>query len=140
MSKRNFLTVDIHGFDDLINEIEKANKDIKPAIEDALKQACETIGEDTYDVVSNKANLPAGGKYSVGKTLETIIRVPKVKWTGWVCEVDTGFRNDEGGAGLILITGTPRQAPAKGIEDIFASKKYQKFIDEGIREVLEDFL
>jgi hypothetical protein len=140
MSKRKFLTVDIHGFEEMLTQIDKAGKEVKTAVEDALEQACETIGDDTYEVVANKSNLPAKGKYSTGETLQTIIRTPKTKWIGYMCEVDAGFKNDVGGAGLILITGTPRQAPARGISDIYASKKYQKLINESIQEVLEDYL
>lgn len=137
---RNFLSIDVRGFEELMSQIDKLGKDLKPIVEDALVQAAETVGDDTLDIVRNKGNLPAGGKYSTGATAKTVVTAPKATWSGYTCEVNAGFKHGDGGAGLILITGTPRQAPAKGIEDIYARKKYQKLINEGIQEVLEDYL
>lgn len=118
-------------------EIDKLNGDLKKIITDALEQAGETIEYDTRDAVA-KANLPASGKYSKGKTEQSIITNPKVNWSGSVAELPVGFDKSKPGAGGFLITGTPRMQPDYALEKIYVQKRYVNQIQKDIAKVLED--
>ena len=120
-------------------EIDRLNGDLKKIITDALEQAGETIESDTRDAV-DKSNLPAQGKYSKGKTAESIISNPSVKWMGSVAELPVGFDKSKPGAGGFLITGTPRMRPDRALEAIYVQKRYVNNIQKDITEVLEDEL
>ena len=66
---KNVLKLDVHGFDEYAEKLERLDADLKKIFTDALEEAGETITEDTENAVT-EANLPAGGKYSSGETKE----------------------------------------------------------------------
>lgn len=134
---RNLLKLDISGFEEYIQKLEKLEADIKPIVSDALNQAGETITDDTFDAMSD-SNLPRGGEYSTGKTKESIIKNPRVKWSGATAEIGVGFDFSEPGAGGYLITGTPRMAPDKALNRIYKSKKYMKDIQKDMIDIFQD--
>ena len=134
---KNLLKLDVSGFEEYIQKLEKLEADIKPIVEDALNQAGETITDDTFDGVS-KSNLPRGGEYSTGKTRESIIKNPRVKWEGTTAEIGVGFDFNKPGAGGYLITGTPRMAPDKALNRIYKGKKYMKDIQKDMIDIFQD--
>lgn len=133
----NLLKLDVSGFEEYIQKLEKLEADIKPIVSDALNQAGETITDDTFDAVSD-SNLPRGGEYSTGKTRESIIKNPRVKWAGTTAEIGVGFDFNKPGAGGYLITGTPRMAPDKALNRIYKSKKYMKDIQKDMIDIFQD--
>ena len=134
---KNLLKLDVSGFEEYIQKLEKLEADIKPIVSDALNQAGETITDDTFDAVSD-SNLPRGGEYSNGKTEESIIKNPRVKWSGTMAEIGVGFDFSKPGAGGYLITGTPRMAPDKALNRIYKSKKYMKDIQKDMINIFQD--
>ena len=134
---KNLLKLDVSGFEEYIQKLEKLEADVKPIVEDALNQAGETITDDTFDAVSD-SNLPRGGEYSTGKTRESIIKNPRVKWSGTTAEIGVGFDFNKPGAGGYLITGTPRMAPDKALNKIYKSKKYMKDIQKDMIDIFQD--
>ena len=134
---KNLLKLDVSGFEEYIQKLEKLEADIKPIVSDALNQAGETITDDTFDAVSD-SNLPRGGEYSTGKTRESIIKNPRVKWSGTTAEIGVGFDFNKPGAGGYLITGTPRMAPDKALNKIYKSKKYMKDIQKDMIDIFQD--
>ena len=134
---KNLLKLDVSGFEEYIQKLEKLEADVKPIVEDALNQAGETITDDTFDAVSD-SNLPRGGEYSTGKTRESIIKNPRVKWSGTTAEIGVGFDFNQPGAGGYLITGTPRMAPDKALNKIYKSKKYMKDIQKDMIDIFQD--
>ena len=134
---KNLLKLDVSGFEAYIQKLEKLEADIKPIVSDALNQAGETITDDTFDAVSD-SNLPRGGEYSTGKTKESIIKNPRVKWSGTMAEIGVGFDFSKPGAGGYLITGTPRMAPDKALNRIYKSKKYMKDIQKDMINIFQD--
>lgn len=135
MAKR--MQLQIGGFDEWLKHLDELGGDVKTVVEEQLQMASETVGEDTADAM-DKSNLPAKGKYSTGETFKTIILQPKVTWTGDIAEVGVGFDLSERQVGLLLITGTPSMRPNYKLEDIYARKKYMKWINDGIAEAVED--
>ena len=134
---KNLLKLDVSGFEEYIQKLEKLEADIKPIVSDALNQAGETITDDTFDAVSD-SNLPRGGEYSTGKTKESIIKNPRVKWSGTMAEIGVGFDFSKPGAGGYLITGTPRMTPDKALNRIYKSKKYMKDIQKDMIDIFQD--
>ena len=134
---KNLLKLDVSGFEEYIQKLEKLEADVKPIVEDALNQAGETITDDTFDAVSD-SNLPRGGEYSTGKTRESIIKKPRVKWSGTTAEIGVGFDFNKPGAGGYLITGTPRMAPDKALNKIYKSKKYMKDVQKDMIDIFQD--
>ena len=134
---KNLLKLDVSGFEEYIQKLEKLEADIKPIVSDALNQAGETITDDTFDAVSD-SNLPRGGEYSTGKTRESIIKNRRVKWEGTTAEIGVGFDFNKPGAGGYLITGTPRMAPDKALNRIYKSKKYMKDIQKDMIDIFQD--
>ena len=135
MSKRNGLSLSLGGFENLITQLDELGGDIEAVVTDALTQAGETIGDDTFKAMA-KANLPAGGKYSREDTIKSVIRQPKVEWNGTVAEIGVGFDKTKSGVGSLLITGTPKMPPDAALEKIFGRKKYQKQINDDISAVI----
>lgn len=122
---RNKLSIDFGAFEHYANEIEKMGGDLKQVVDAALTSAASTVGSDTLEGVQ-PGNLPAKGRYSRGKTAETVVTSPKVEWTGNVASVGLGFDKSRPGAGGFLITGTPRMAPAPKLAQIYSRKTYSK--------------
>lgn len=134
---RNTLKLDLRGFDELIEKLDKLEGDVKQTVESALEQAGETIEWETVDAVQ-KSNFPAGGKYSTGDTEKSIVRNPKVEWEGMSASIDVGFDYGKPGAGGYLITGTPRMKPDNALGKIYKSKKFMKEIQESMKEVVAE--
>lgn len=136
---KNTLRLDTDGFDALIRRLESLGGNVKKAVADALGQAAETIAEDTKEAVAI-SNLPAGGKYSKGNTAKSIITDASVNWQGDVAWVPVGFDFNAQGAGGYLITGTPRMRPDAALHRMYRQKKYMKFVQDGIGDVLMDYI
>ena len=137
MAKRNTLRLDFSGFNDLVTRLDKLGGDIQEVVEDALMQAGETIADDTIEAMG-KINLPAQGKYSKGDTIKSIIKNPRVVWSGPIASINVGFDYDKPGAGGFLITGTPRMKPNAALQKIYKRKKYMDWISQGMQEIVTD--
>lgn len=136
---RNTLKLQLSGFEELISKLESLQGDVKKAVNDAMEQAGETIGEDTVDAVDN-ANLPAKGEYSKGQTKASIITNPLVHWSGNQAEIGVGFDYNKKGAGGFLITGTPRMKPDYELQKIYKRKKYMNQIQNDMADVVNDYI
>ena len=82
--------------------------------------------------------LPAGGKYSTGKTEATIVDNPQVEWSGSRASIEVGFDFGKPGAGGFLITGTPKMKPDKELNRMYKGKKYMKQIQDQMSEVVSE--
>lgn len=134
-SRKNSLSIDFNVFSDLAEELDKLGADLKEIFTDVMQQEGETVAEDTREAVQ-KANLPAGGKYSQGDTEKAIIMQPKVEWSGDLGEIGLGFDKTLPGAGGFLITGTPKMQPDKALADIYSRKSYERRMTEDIMDYL----
>lgn len=134
---RNKLSLDVKGFMELASQFAELDGDLKSFFTDQFEQIGETIAEDTIEAVQ-KSNLPAGGKYSQGDTEKSIIRAPKVTWSGNIGSMPFGFDYGKPGSGGLLITGTPKMKPDYALEDIYARKKYQNDLTKGISDALAE--
>lgn len=144
--RRNKLSLDFSAFSELIETLEEVGGDVKEVIKTALDDAGEDIGVRTKEAM-DKANLPAGGKYSNEQTVKTVIINPETEWvSASMAEIGVGFDKLKPGVGSLLITGTPRMKPNYALEKIYVNKKYQKelmtqigdTITEAIKEKMEE--
>lgn len=136
MARKSYITIDYSAFSDLAEELDKLGADLKKIFNEALEKAAEKVQEDTKQATAN-ANLPAGGKYSQGDTIASIVPKPKVEWSGMQAEIGLGFDKTKSGAGGFLITGTPKMQPDKALEKIYGRKTYEKQINKMIEETLQ---
>ena len=140
MAKRGgMISIDFSAFEDLVEQLDLAGKDLKKVFTDVFEQVADTVQSDTADALST-GNLPAGGKYSTGATRNNLDMDPKPVWMGSIIEVGLGFDKSKRGAGGWLITGTPRMRPVSALEDIYSRKKYARDLRKQIRENLTDWL
>lgn len=136
---RNTLKLDVSGFAPMLRNLERIGGNVRQAVSDALEQVSETITEDTTDAMS-PSFLPAHGKFSRGNTIESIVDDSTVHWEGYSGWVAVGFDFSQNGAGGFLITGTPRMQPNKELRRMYKGKKYMRYIQEGMSDVIFDYI
>ena len=133
----NKVTLSFSGFDEMYEQLDKLNADLHTITEDALKVS--------HDVVTRKikksmqeGNLPAKGKYSTGATEKSIIDEPAIEWSGTVASIDIGFDFEISGlTSVMLMYGTPKMKPVKGLKEAVYGAKTKKEIGELQRQVFE---
>ena len=122
---KNQMTLDTSGLDAALTKliasvgVEKA----KESVEKHLQEVGDKISKDTLEAVQ-KANLPAGGRYSTGETEQSVVRKPAVTWDGGTASIPVGFDFSKPGAGGWLISGTPKMQPYTALRKMYKSKKY----------------
>lgn len=126
-------SLNLNGLAEYAEKLEKAGVDIQPVMEGALNEAAKTITADTIAALA-PANLPAGGKYSQGRTMESVLTDGQVTWMGSIAEVPVGFDFSKPGAGGLLITGTPKMRPDDALNKIYRQKRYMANIQKMMAE------
>lgn len=132
----NMLDIDFSCFSDYAEKLEKLGADLQQVFDKVMLDAAEEVQQETKAALSS-ANLPAKGRYSRGKTMDSVIE-PKVEWNGSIAEVKLGFDKSKPGAGGFLITGTPKMAPDNKLNEIYAGKKFERQINKKIKEALQE--
>lgn len=87
-------------------------------------------------------NLPAGGAYSTGKTLDSLDTSMVVEWEGNIASIALGFDMDKSGiVSMLLMTGTPKMRPAKGLREAVygesTRRKVRQEMEIAVQKVLE---
>lgn len=138
MAKNKF-QFDFGALSDIIEKLDKAGAELEKVLTEVLEDTAEEITQDTITALA-PAYLPAGGKYSTGETLASVIRNPKVEQKGSILEIGVGFDKSKPGAGGWLITGTPKMQPDMKLNEIYVGKKYERKMMKNIEGKLEDAL
>jgi len=137
MAKRkNWISIDMYAFADYADKLDKLGADLKKVLGEAMEEGAAKVEEDVLKAIE-PANLPEKGKYSRGKTKESVIKDAKVKWSGSYGEIGVGFDKSKPGAGGWLITGTPKMQPDQALAKIFQTKKYANKINDEIKKELQ---
>ena len=134
---RNQFGIDWSQFAEFAERLDELGADLKKTFNDVMEQVGETVQEDTVQA-TQKAHLPAKGKYSQEETIKAIDTAPTVEWQGFVGSIPLGFDKTVPSAGGFLITGTPKMKPDYALEDIYVSKKYTKLLTDDIMQAFED--
>ena len=140
MARRNTLRLDLSGFNELITKLESLDGDVKGAVTEAMEQAGQTIHDDTVAAMKDEY-LPAKGKFHHhGNPTEKSIVTTTVEWDGTTAIAPVGFDYGEKGAGGLLISGTPRMAPNRQLEQIYTRKKYMTQLQKDMQKVVTDYI
>lgn len=126
--------IEIAGFDEILERLNKLNANVKQVTEKALIETHKIVTKKAEEAVQ-KSNLPARGKYSMGATERSLVREPQITWEGTEASVKTGFSISKGGlASIFMMYGTPRHMKNQKMYNAFFSKKTK----EEIIKVQED--
>lgn len=100
------------GFDDLLKDIEKAGRKLKPAVEEALTESQKIIQTEVRTAAAKYQSKGGGKGYATGRMYKTIIKDEKPTWDGLTAIVRVGFDLKKPAAlhSIFLMHGTPRHA------------------------------
>lgn len=135
--------LEFEGYDEILKKLTKLEADVKTVAEEALTETHKIITEKAA-VAMEKQYLPAKGDYSMGRTLETLQKTPKITWNGTVASVDVGFNIKHGGlASVFLMYGTPSMEKDQKLYDAFYGEQTEGEIRNVQKEIfykaLEEF-
>jgi hypothetical protein len=135
-ARKQMLHLDYSAIGIYIEQLQRLEASVEGIVGEAMEKAAEKVQADTEKAVES-SKLPAKGIYSKGDTEKSIIKDPKASVSGRYVEVPLGFDKTKPGAGGYLITGTPKMQPDKALERIYGSKKYEKDMNNAIKEELD---
>lgn len=134
----NKASMDFSGFQSLMRELEKLNADTKAIADKALEKTFDIVTEKAKDA-ANPANYPAKGKYSTGRTAESLKTTCKIYWQGTEATVDVGYSISAGGLqSIFMIYGTPKHMKVQAMYDAFFGNKTLQEVRNAQRAVLMD--
>lgn len=115
---------------------------------DALKRATEAGMAQAKQEINRRAsaamqagNLPAGGKYATGDTLESLDKSTAPSWEGNVARLPVGFDMSKSGiTSILLMHGTPKMRPANGLRDAFYGQAAQRAARKGQEEAIQKII
>ena len=141
MAKKNN-GFDVSVLEKYADQLQEAGGDkaIKWAVGDALRAAKMELNKQITKRMQ-KPNLPAGGKYSTGKTLEHLDTTYRETWEGNIASIPLGF--DESGEGAVVIFlryGTPKMRPVSGLNDTLKGRVARKKIREAQEQAMQQIL
>lgn len=143
---KNKLTLNFKAFEEYASKLDElgGSKLLEQGIEAGLKASKQYVNQE-LDKVTNKDNYPAKGKYSHDITKKSIDKDFNVEWEGLTGWIDVGFDFDKSGLRTIMLMyGTPKMPPVKGLKEaIYSTKtknKIGKLQQEAIDKVIERHL
>lgn len=123
-------SIQIEGFDAILRRLSGVEGAARKATEEALRQTADLVKHNVEQAMV-KSNMPAGGKYSSGRTMEALVRNARVEWNADTASVSVGFDIKHGGLpSIFLMYGTPRMKKMQKLYNAFYSAKTRKEITE----------
>ena len=120
---RNRVSLQFSGFLEMAEKLDELQGDLKKTTEEALRESKAVVSKNLLNA-TNKANYPAHGKYSTGKTRHSIDTQKNVKWEGTAGEIKVGFDFKKSGlTSIFLMYGTPRMKKVQQIYDAVYGRK-----------------
>lgn len=128
---KNKIGLQLTGFDELIEQFEKLDGDVK-----GITEACLRVGHDT---VTSKLKKDMQKHVRTGKTRDSIQTSNKVTWVGNTASIDVGFNLKKGGMpSIFLMYGTPKMRKDQKLYDDIYGTRVRKEIAEKQKEILEN--
>lgn len=113
---------------------------VKRAVEAGMKATKQQVNTQVTAAMQ-PGNLPAGGKYATGETLENLNRDMAVEWEGNLARLPLGFDlKSDGLVSIFLMHGTPKMPPAAGLREALKEnpgKISRKEMQKAITKILE---
>lgn len=129
------VAVEFAGFDEVLKKLNKLGADTKQITEDALQKSFDIVTKKAEAAIA-KPNLPAGGKFSTGRTEESLTRTLEVTWTGTEASAPVGFNIKKGGLpSIFMMYGTPRYMKVQAVYDAFYGSATEGEVLNAQREV-----
>jgi hypothetical protein len=129
------VAVEFAGLDEVLKKLNKLGADTKQITEDALQKSFDIVTKKAEAAIA-KPNLPAGGKFSTGRTEESLTRTLEVTWTGTEASAPVGFNIKKGGLpSIFMMYGTPRYMKVQAVYDAFYSSATEGEVLNAQREV-----
>lgn len=125
--------IEFEGFDDVINQMQQANGNVRNTTERALKR--------TDDIVYQKAKTAISKHRKTGKTEASLQKSPPVIWEGDVASVQSGFDIEKGGLpSIFLMRGTPKMPKDQELYNAFYGKRTIDEIENAQADIFFDEL
>lgn len=131
------------GFADLAEQIDKAGKDLKTAVDEALTETQQIVQNNLEQAANTYARKGGGLKgYATGEMFSTILSDARIEWAGNVAVVHVGFDlNAPGGFHSIFVMyGTPRMAKDPKIYNAILGAKTRKQIAEAQEKIMQKYV
>lgn len=133
MAKKNRLTVDFEGFEEMFAKLDKMQADTKKITEKALIKSYEEI---TPAIGQNIAP-----HYFTGATEKSLVKTKKVEWNGSTAYIKIGFDISKGGmASIFLMYGTPRMQPDRKLYNSIYGAATRKKVREVQKKIFTEEL
>lgn len=101
---------------------------MKRGVEAGLRASKEYVNPQ---IEAAMGKLPARGKYSTGRTEDSIDKDMSVDWEGMTGSIKVGFDFKQSGlTSIFLMYGTPRMSPVRGLKNAIYGTKTKKHIKE----------
>lgn len=134
-SGKNKIGLKFDGLEQMIADLEKVEGNLKATTEKALKASKEHVNAELRSVTI-PANFPAHGKYSHGKTAESIDTDMTVTWDGTTASIKIGYDMTQSGmTSIFLMYGTPKMKKVSKMYNAIYGSKMKKEVGEIQREV-----
>lgn len=138
---RNKIGLQVKGFEEYMAKLDElgGSAAMKRGVNEALVKSKKYVNPLIEKAM---ANLPASGRYSTGRTEESIDNDTVVDWQGMTGSIKVGFDFKKSGmTSIFLIYGTPKMPPVAGLKAAIYGAKTQKQIAqiqaEALNEVIE---
>ena len=119
--KNGFDTTFLQKYGERLEELGGTDA-LKRATQAGMATAKQQINK-TVTAAMSTGNLPAGGKYSTGETLQSLDKSMAVEWDGNIATLPLGFDMAKSGiTSILLLHGTPKMRPVTGLADALSGK------------------
>lgn len=138
------LSLEFRGLDEYLKKLSKVENAAKLVAEKALRASFDIV-QDKAEIAVQKANLPAGGKYSTGDTEKSLKKQAEISWSGTEASMSVGFNISKGGLpSIFMMYGTPTYMKNQALYDAFYGEQTEgqvaKEQAEIFREAMEALL
>ena len=142
---RNRIGLQVEGFEDYMAKLDELGgaDAMRRGVEEALKDSKRYVNPLITQAMTK---LPAQGRYSTGRTKESIDETTDIEWQGMTAAIKVGFDFKESGmTSIFLIYGTPKMKPVSGLKAaIYGTKTRQQIgaiqaeaLTRVIKEIME---
>lgn len=130
---KNKIGLKFDGMEELIEEFERLDGDLKKATENALKASKQIVTPNVQSAIARHKRS--------GATEKSLDKNMQVEWEGATASIDIGFHIRQGGLpSIFLMYGTPRMKKDTQLYDAVYGSKLKKQIAETQKEVFQKMI